>query len=118
MTYGSGASEPRSAARSKASQTGGSVQVGARGRVQPSPGIAGFRSPFAAPVLQAIAARRALVPHAVERWLTVGEVAQRLRVSTATVYTLCKQGRLLHTRVANSIRIREQALEDFLHTTE
>ena len=50
-------------------------------------------------------AERAAVPRAVERWLTVGEVAERLRVSTATVYALCKRGRLRHVRVANAIRI-------------
>jgi len=32
----------------------------------------------------------------VERLLTVREVAERLRVSTATVYALCKQGELAH----------------------
>ena len=69
-------------------------------------------------MLLAGAAPRARVPPAVELWLTVGEVAQRLRVSTATVYTLCKQGRLRHTRVVNSIRIRAQDLEDFVQTDE
>ncbi|HKY34462.1 MAG TPA: helix-turn-helix domain-containing protein [Polyangiaceae bacterium] len=64
-------------------------------------------------MLQA-ATGRPLVPRAVERWLTVGEVAERLRVSTATVYTLCKRGQLRHVRVANAIRVPEAALTTFL----
>jgi len=46
----------------------------------------------------------------VERLLTVKEVAERLRVSTATVYGLCKSGKLGHVRVGNSIRIPEAEL--------
>jgi excisionase family DNA binding protein len=45
--------------------------------------------------------------------LTVGEVAARLRVSTATVYALCKRGDLAHVRIANSIRVSETALAAF-----
>jgi excisionase family DNA binding protein len=41
--------------------------------------------------------------------LDVREVAERLRVSTATVYKLCDRGELPHTRVVNVIRV---ALED------
>jgi excisionase family DNA binding protein len=64
-------------------------------------------------VLQGFADRPA-VPHAVERWLTVGEVAERLRVSSATVYAMCKRGQLRHVRVANAVRIGERALCDIL----
>jgi len=46
--------------------------------------------------------------------LTVGEVAERLRVSTATVYALCKRGALRHVRVANAIRVPEAALLAFI----
>jgi len=57
-------------------------------------------------VLQTSGARRtALV--GVERLLTVKEAAERLRVCTATVYGLCKGGKLGHVRVGNSIRIPE-----------
>src|SRR5205085_1829206 len=62
-----------------------------------------------APVLQSSEARRK-GPVGVERLLTVMEVAERLRVCTATVYGLCKSGKLGHVRVANSIRIREAEL--------
>jgi excisionase family DNA binding protein len=37
--------------------------------------------------------------------LTVREVAERLRVSTATVYRMCASGLLASVRVLNSIRI-------------
>jgi excisionase family DNA binding protein len=50
----------------------------------------------------------------VEQLLTVAEVAERLRVSTATVYALCKRGQLRHVRVANAIRISDQSVADFL----
>jgi excisionase family DNA binding protein len=43
------------------------------------------------------------------RLLTVREVAERLRVTTATVYALCNRGALQHVRVANSIRVPEAA---------
>jgi len=63
-------------------------------------------SPFAAPVLQTSAARRAGLA-GVERLLTVKEAAERLRVCTATVYGLCKGAKLGHLRVGNTIRIPE-----------
>jgi excisionase family DNA binding protein len=37
--------------------------------------------------------------------LTVREVAERLRVCTATVYRLCESGRLWHLRVSNAVRV-------------
>lgn len=43
------------------------------------------------------------------QFLTVREGAARLRVSTATVYPLCTQGKLPNLRVSNSLRI---ALKD------
>ena len=53
-------------------------------------------------------------PRVAPRLLKVGEVAERLRVSTATVYALCKRGALRHVRIANSIRVPETALLAFL----
>ena len=46
--------------------------------------------------------------------MTVREVAARLRVSTATVYALCKAGELEHHRVSNAIRIPERALAEYV----
>ena len=37
--------------------------------------------------------------------LTVRQVAERLGVSTFTVYGLCERGELAHVRISNSIRI-------------
>jgi excisionase family DNA binding protein len=104
LTYGSGDSNTLLGDSSKRSQTIGSVRVGTKGRVQPSHGLAPFSSPFAAPVLQGFG----------EHLLTVREVADRLRVSTATVYTLCQSGELPSIRVVNSIRVSERMLQAFL----
>ena len=67
---------------------------------------------FAAPVLQGLEVARAGL-RAEERLPTVDEVAERLRVSTATVYALCKRAKLAHVRIANSIRVSERALLAF-----
>jgi len=95
---------------SKRSQAVGTVRVGAKGRVQPSQGLAAVNSLFAAPVLQGSEIASA-GPRAMTRFLKVGEVAERLGVSTATVYALCKRGELAHLRFANSIRVSERVLE-------
>ena len=47
-------------------------------------------------------------------YLTVREVAGRLRVSTATVYKLVENGSLHHVRVASSIRVSGAALSAYL----
>jgi excisionase family DNA binding protein len=47
-------------------------------------------------------------------FLTVREVAARLRLSTATVYDLCESGGLAHVRVSNAIRVAEADLTAFL----
>ncbi len=46
--------------------------------------------------------------------LSVRETAERLRVSTATIYALCGRGELRHVRVSNAIRLRVEDLEDFI----
>jgi excisionase family DNA binding protein len=48
------------------------------------------------------------------RYLTVREVAARLRVCTDTVYRLCASGELQHVRVSNAVRIADADLRDFL----
>jgi excisionase family DNA binding protein len=53
--------------------------------------------------------RSQAVQDAVGRLLTVREVADRLRVSRATVYRLVHAGALPVLRVSNSIRIPEAA---------
>ena len=50
--------------------------------------------------------------------LTVKEAAGRLRVSTATVYSLCEAGKLAYTRVAtHSMRILEGDLAAYVRST-
>ncbi|MBK7858417.1 MAG: helix-turn-helix domain-containing protein [Archangiaceae bacterium] len=46
--------------------------------------------------------------------LTVRQVAERLAVSTATVYALVGRGELEHARVSNAIRVSPEALERYL----
>jgi excisionase family DNA binding protein len=43
-------------------------------------------------------------------YLTVREVAERLRVCTATVYAMVKAGKLPHRRVSNMVRIPAAAV--------
>ena len=47
-----------------------------------------------------------------ERFLSVRQVAARLGVCTSTIYNLCREGKLLHVRVSNAIRVAPKALED------
>jgi excisionase family DNA binding protein len=47
-----------------------------------------------------------------ERLLSVRQVAARFGVSTSTVYNLCREGKLVHVRVSNTIRVAPEALED------
>jgi excisionase family DNA binding protein len=49
-----------------------------------------------------------------DRLLTVREAAERLAVSTATVYGLCDRGELPHVRISNAIRIAPADLAAFL----
>jgi len=48
------------------------------------------------------------------RLLTVREAAERLAVSTFTVYRLCDRGELPHVRVSNAIPSAATDLETFL----
>lgn len=48
------------------------------------------------------------------RFMTVGEVAAALRVSTMTVYRLINAGELPAARIGRSFRIREQDLDVYL----
>ena len=49
-----------------------------------------------------------------ERFLTVQEVAELMRVSTMTVYRLIKAGELRAARVGRSYRLREAEVETYL----
>jgi excisionase family DNA binding protein len=49
-----------------------------------------------------------------ERLLSVRQVAERLSVSRATVYSLVSIGALPHLRVSNAIRVRDASLESYL----
>ena len=48
------------------------------------------------------------------RFMTVGEVAAILRVSTMTVYRLINAGQLPAVRIGRSFRVREGELDRYL----
>jgi excisionase family DNA binding protein len=48
------------------------------------------------------------------RYMTVGEVAAVLRVSTMTVYRLINAGQLPAVRIGRSFRVREGELDHYL----
>jgi excisionase family DNA binding protein len=75
------------------------------GPVQRSLPFAADRTPFVTRLLPGNEADGGL--------LTVREVAARLRVSTATVYKLCRRGVLRHVRVLNVLRIAPADLGRF-----
>ena len=75
----------------------------------PSPDSAEFRRSFNAPVMQGN------VTAGADTLLTVKEAAERLKVSTATVYALCASGRLAHLRIStHAIRIAGEDLGRFV----
>jgi excisionase family DNA binding protein len=49
-----------------------------------------------------------------DRLLTVGEVADAMRVSNMTIYRLIKSGQLAAVRVGKSYRIRESDVNRYL----
>jgi len=51
---------------------------------------------------------------ATSRLLTPNEVAERLRVSTMTVYRLIKSGELPAARISSSYRLREEDVDAYL----
>lgn len=81
---------------------------------------------FGAPAGGAGASARAAVivraiPGPRDAWLTVKEIAEELKVCTATVYKLVDRGVLPHSRVLNAVRVRRDDLEKYLvarRTTE
>lgn len=85
--------------------------VGARGSA--SPALGAFSRNLATRPLPKLAGSS---PTGLSLVLTVREVADRLKVSTATIYKLCEVGKLDHFRVSsNAIRIELRALERFIN---
>lgn len=54
------------------------------------------------------------IENAQARFMTVGEVAAVLRVSTMTVYRLINSGELPAVRIGRSFRLRPEDLDDYL----
>ena len=74
---------------------------------------AACKNPFLADTL-ADAAGQAPPRFLSEPYLIVRDVAERLRVSTATVYSLCRRNELAHYRISNAIRIPERYVARYL----
>ena len=51
------------------------------------------------------------------RFLTVLEVAERMRVSKMTVYRLIRAGKIPAVRVGKSFRVREDDLDAYLNAS-
>lgn len=51
------------------------------------------------------------------QFLTVMEVAERMRVSKMTVYRLIRAGKIPAVRVGKSFRVREDELETYLNAS-
>jgi len=95
------------------SQPVGIVQDGGSIVVQPSQAFTGISKNFTSPVLPlSLGARRAdlQVTDGGDEWLTVREVADTLKVCTATVYKIIDRGELPHMRVLNSVRVKRRDL--------
>ena len=72
-------------------------------------------SPFHATAMQSPASPSPTLRTVSAILLTVGEAATRLRVSRATVYRLCEEGRLHHVRIStHAIRVLDTAVTAFL----
>ena len=78
-----------------------------------SPRIAPNSQPFGALVVQAEGVGSG-ASTTVGPYLSAREVANRLRLSTVTVYALCARGELRHVRVMNCIRVAQSDLLAFL----
>jgi excisionase family DNA binding protein len=76
-----------------------------------------FPEAFGPTLVQETLRRWKAVPKATAvQFLTVREAAARLRVSPATVYALCAQGKLPHARVSNALRISAEEVEGLLRS--
>jgi excisionase family DNA binding protein len=47
-------------------------------------------------------------------YLTISEVAKRMRVARSTVYRMAQEGRLPATKFGNSWRLHRKKLDDYL----
>ena len=74
-------------------------------------------SPFATSVLQAAVAKGGGGSGFRVRLLSAREVAERLRICTATVYRLCERGELGYVRISNAVRVPEAALQAFVESS-
>ncbi len=98
-------------------QVVGNATSGAEGAFQPlqplAPGSRDFVSGLCLET-EASAENKEALDVATDRLLSVGEVAERLRVTNASVYKLCARGALRHVRILNVIRVSLRDLRSYL----
>ena len=116
VTFGFGGARDDIGARSTSSQTLSNITDPAADAIQRSSPITDLSKDFATNF--ATTDKNGVVQLgsdlATDRFLTVAEVAERLRVSHATVYRLLANLKLEYRRVFNAVRIPESALSRFL----
>ena len=98
---------------SSGSHGGGRIREQRAAGFQPLQAVAENRQHFAASLLHGAGGLRA-VDGGTDRLLSVRQVAERLGVCTATVYTLCERNELAHIRVLTAIRIAPADLARFV----
>ena len=116
LTYGSGVSRPLLGGVSRGSQVGGTVHGWTSLAIQGSHPLAEFSRPLVTPLLQGPAGLRVVYRQRDRALFSVRQVAERLGVSTATVYGLVTRGEVPHVRVANAIRVALSDLATFVNT--
>ncbi len=111
LSFGVTVSETALVGDGSDSQPLGNTRTGAASGPSVSQRSATVRTPLGIPVVSGFDARSAVV-------LSVREAATALKVATSTVYKLCAEGKLVHSRVSNAIRIPVTALARMLDNQE
>jgi len=75
-----------------------------------SQNISTVHRPFVPP----LSPRLRSIPGSADNLLSIRDTAERLGLSTATVYALCDRGELPHIRISNAIRVAPADLADYL----
>jgi integrase len=116
VAFGSGGPEWGHPGVTNGSHPVSSRAVTAERGVQKTRPVGPFRREFVTPVLPAASLRT--IDGGADHLLSVRQVAERLGVSTATVYKLVAAGQLPHVRVSNTIRIPPSTVAAYVKGTD